>query len=450
MATPKRSSSKKLTKKSLSKRKEELTQFQEAPEANFLTAPEACKLLSVKPQTLYAYVSRGLLRAETRPGTTVHFYLRSELESLLARSRARSGHGATAASAMRWGEPILDSAITNIHNNMIFYRGFALNDLLRDHVGFENVAELLWSGELPSKQTTWPAESQNLRHSRTASQEVDSGLYVARRLIFRISEEALSDTNGRDELLDETLRRARHLILSLAIELFDININVSKGYKNRSIAEAIAESLNRGASPAAAAAVNAALIASADHELNASTFAARITASTGADLYSCMTAAMAAFSGRHHGLSPVDTYRFVKAAASDADPAKYISDFLNKGREIPGFGHHLYPNGDPRATILIEKARLMVEEIDGEGRQSQEFLTDLIKAAKKLGMQPPNLDLGLVAIARALGLPDVGASSLFVLGRMAGWTAHIIEQRQQGFLLRPRARYVGRAPLIGK
>jgi citrate synthase len=417
--------------------------------STFMTSAEACAFLEIKPQTLYAYVSRGLLRAELQPGAQGHLYSRSELELLLARSRARAGHGPTAASAMRWGEPILDSAITNIQSEMIYYRGHALSDLIRDRIPFEKVAELLWSGELPRGEITWNFDDPSSLARNRALFKKATGISLARHLSFHVSEVALADRDGRDELLDGCLRKARHLICSVSKVLFEKGIKVKATKRpNIRIAEVISESLDMELSEAVLAAVDAALIASADHELNASTFAARVAASTGADLYSSILAGLAAFSGRHHGLSPMDTYNFVMKASSHKNLGKFIEEALVSGRAIPGFGHRLYPEGDPRAILLMDCALRVAGELGEEGMRRLDGLLKLVSAAKEQRLPPPNLDLGLVAVALVLGLPDVAAVSFFVLGRIAGWTAHVIEQRQQGFLLRPRARYVGRGPLV--
>jgi citrate synthase len=419
-----------------------------AESSQYLTAAEACSLLGVKPQTLYAYVSRGQLRPEARPGHQGNYYPRSEVESLLARSRARSGHGATAAGAMRWGEPILESAITNIQDEKLFYRGHGLNDLIRDEVPFENVAELLWSGELPVGQVRWiqPISSENI--ARTSLSFDATGSAVARRLLLCVSEAAFADQQGADELLDDTLRRARFLVFAVASELFaGKRRDKASSAGQISIAEWIARRTVHSSSGTAIAAVNAALIACSDHELNASTFAARVAASTGADLYAAILAGAATFSGRHHGLSPVAAYGLVESASRGHNIENQIKDALAAGRSIPGFGHPLYPHGDPRFSLLIECARGVAEEMGGEAKKQFELVSRVIQAAKRQGLQLPNLDMGLVAVVLVLGLPGAAAASLFALGRIAGWTAHVIEQRQQGFLLRPRARYVGRGPV---
>ena len=418
---------------------------------SYMTSSEACAYLNIKPQTLYAYVSRGQLRAEPRSDDQSHQYHRDDIEALRLRSIARSGHGPVAGAAMRWGEPILDSAITNIQNGMLYYRGHSLDSLLQDGRSFENVSELLWSGELPVAEVFWPNEpirSAVLKEKPPATQ--DRGSSIARRLACHLTEVALSDQMGHDELLDESLRRARRLIMSTAMKLFHMKKNPGKKINPKgSIAKIISEGIGVSESALAVQAINAALIVSADHELNASTFAARITASTGADLYACIQAGVSAFSGRHHGLASIEVYDFITGMLASGDCDKYLIEIGVKGRAVPGFGHSLYPLGDPRASQLIDRAYSLAKERGAEADKYMQMMTALITAARKQSDLFPNLDLGLVAIALALGLSDVGASSLFALGRMAGWTAHIMEQRQQGFLLRPRARYVGRLPLSG-
>ncbi len=422
----------------------------DSPKKTFMNSVEACAYLKIKPQTLYAYVSRGLIRAELRGKGQGHLYRQDDIEALRIRSLARSGHGPVAGAAMRWGEPIMDSAITNIENGMLYYRGHSLSKLLDDDVAFENVAELLWSGELPSMDVRWPPVSSksNAVKGKTFFLQ-DSATSIARKLALHVSEVALSDREGHDELLDESLQRARHLIMSTAMELFPPNKLVSKNISvktKKTIAEIIAERIGISESELAVKAINGSLIASADHELNASTFAARITASTGADLYACILAGVSAFSGRHHGLSPIEVYHFIIGLTSTGESDNYLTHARTKGQAIPGFGHSLYPLGDPRARQLLDRARSVARERGGQAGKHMEIMNSLITAAQKQDSIFPNLDLGLVAIALTLGLSDVGASSLFAVGRMAGWGAHIIEQRQQGFL-RPRARYVGRPPV---
>lgn len=397
-----------------------------------LSASDACRLLDVKPQTLYAYVSRGLLTSEASTEGRGSLYPKAEVEALKARARARSGHGPTAAGALRWGDPVLESGITCLQDGMLYYRGYAMADLVARQIPFENVAELLWSGDLPEGRVLWP-DPQWSRHVYNGS--------LGRRLSGMLAGRAAWDEEDGEELLDQTLARARDVILGCSEHFF--------GYvkrDGRTLAELAAFALIKRDLPEATQAINVALVVSADHELNASTFAARVAASTGAEFYACMQAAVAAFSGRRHGMSPLDVATMMAGVQREEDVDRLFRDRARYRQDLPGFGHRLYPAGDPRAVLLLDHARILAEKRGGTYAKSQALLDDLITTSASAEGPAPNLDLALTAVSAALGLPPVGASMLFAVGRMAGWTAHITEQRQQDFMLRPRARYTGRAP----
>jgi citrate synthase len=186
-------------------------------------------------------------------------------------------------------------------------------------------------------------------------------------------------------------------------------------------------------------AINQCLVLCADHELNASTFAARIAASAGCDLYACVSAALAVLTGaRHGGMSRV-VESMVAEAGSPEGARRFVRERSKQGDLIPGFGHRLYPDRDPRADALLALAR---ERLGSNARRDTLFA--LVDAVRAVGREPPTLDVGLVATTRALGLPAGSAAALFAMGRIAGWIAHVLEQREAGYLLRPRARYVGR------
>ncbi|HEX6239372.1 MAG TPA: citrate/2-methylcitrate synthase, partial [Polyangiales bacterium] len=181
-----------------------------------------------------------------------------------------------------------------------------------------------------------------------------------------------------------------------------------------------------------------ALILCADHELNVSTLAVRAAASAGADLYACVATGLHVLSGVHHGGVSARVEALLAMVARQGSAARVVGDLLSRGQAIPGFGHRLYPAGDPRCAALLylaERARRR-----GSGRVNRvNELCDAMQAAR----QPaPNLDLGLCALSAALGLPRGSGGLIFAVGRLAGWVAHAFEQRAQAFILRPRARYV--------
>jgi citrate synthase len=181
-----------------------------------------------------------------------------------------------------------------------------------------------------------------------------------------------------------------------------------------------------------------ALVLAADHELNPSTFAARVAASAGASLPACMMAALAALSGPLHGAATARVEAFVAEVAKPERGAAAVGERLARGESVPGFGHPVYPEGDPRGARLLEVA----QRLGGRSRGVR-ILVSVVNAMDLVARERPTLDVGLVALSHALGLPRGGALAIFACGRVAGWIAHALEQRAAGFILRPRARYVG-------
>jgi citrate synthase len=193
--------------------------------------------------------------------------------------------------------------------------------------------------------------------------------------------------------------------------------------------------------PAVAEAIRTALVLCADHELNVSAFTARCVASAGASPYDVVSAAIAALKGSRHGgetgrlsslFAEIQTMRQARTA---------IAERLRRGESLPGFGQPLYPDGDPRAALLMRLA-----ESSGN-RPAWKLLRTLAGAARDLLHDAPNLDFGLVALARAYDMPERAPLLLFALGRTTGWIAHAIEQYGSSELIRPRANYTGPAPL---
>lgn len=235
--------------------------------------------------------------------------------------------------------------------------------------------------------------------------------------------------------------RARALVLRMAALLgFASDRGRARAaVASGSVARAVLLGLGGRADVAAERAVNRALVLLANHELNASAFAVRITASAGADLYACFSAGLAAASGPLHGGSCDRVEALVADAGSAAGARAVVRALVRRGEAVPGFGHVLYPEGNPRAPPLLRAALALHPTPPAPLRT----LLALIDAMAEAGGAALTVDVGLVAIALALGLPPGSAVSLFAVGRAAGWVAHVLEQREAGFVLRPRARYVG-------
>jgi len=180
--------------------------------------------------------------------------------------------------------------------------------------------------------------------------------------------------------------------------------------------------------------IRAALVLSADHEFNTSAFAARVVASTGANLYGSTVAGLAAINGPRHGGLTRQVARLFDEFGNADEPASALHD-------PPGFGHPLYPDGDVRAATLFSMMREAVP------RSPELALAERLAAAVEANGGPkPNIDFATVTLERALGLPKEAALALFLLGRTVGWIAHALEQAAHGALIRPRARYTGPRP----
>jgi citrate synthase len=398
----------------------------------WVDARAAARHLGIAVRSLYAYVSRGQVRSVPGERGRPRLYAVADLERLRVRRDARAGHGAVAAGALRWGEPVLDSAITAITPRGPAYRGRLAVELAAAGAAFENVAELLWSGYLPDARVTWPRGAIPLAQlARLVSADPPTPLDVM-PLLVQIA--ALADRERGDLRPDALIARGRRLIPLLAAALAPgfVPAAVSRALGASRVAEIAARALD--APDDAAPVLDTALVLLADHELNASSFTARIAASTGADPYACVAAALATVSGPLHGSASEQVAAFADAVGSPEGARAQVRALRRRGELPPGFGHPLYPAGDPRAPPLLEAAARRATN-----RRARTVLA-IVDATTDAA---PNCDAGLAALTAALGAPPAAGTGLFAVARAAGWLAHALEQRATGHLLRPRARYTG-------
>lgn len=400
-------------------------------DSELISAREAAALLDVKLPTLYAYVSRGLVRSVRGPTGRPRRYSRADVARLVARRDARRGHRAVAAGALRWGEPVLDSAITEIAGDGARYRGRAAIELSRD-VSFESVAALLWTGALPDSNEPWDVRPARLPRAAAASLIPDDTGPIA-TLSAMIPLMAVRDDARFDATEAAEHERAKRILLALPRML-----SAAKLPATGTVAALTARALGVRPTARNTAAIDAVLILTADHELNVSTLAARVAASAGSDLYACVSAALAALSGPRHGGVCDRVEALIDEHKRPADARAIVRGRARRGEPIPGFGHPLYPKGDPRARELLAVAR----RVSSRSRVVR-TADALARAMRDADQELPTLDLGLVAVAGALGLRPGSAAALFAIGRAAGWIAHVFEQRRANFMVRPRARYIG-------
>jgi len=264
-------------------------------------------------------------------------------------------------------------------------------------------------------------------------------------LLLLLSELSALDVSSVLQTPASEHERARRLLVALVLGLASRHKKRAReraGQSEQSLAALLCGALGARVTPRATAALELALVLSADHELNPSTFAARIAAGTGANLYACVIAALATLSGPLHG-GACDRIEALlsEVVGTRTHVGRVLVSRARRGESIPGFGHPLYPAGDPRAAPLLTLAR----ELAPQNPRVQALL-GCVRSMAKSAQERPNFDLGLVALAAALGLGPGSAVAIFAVGRCAGWIAHVIEQRQSGALLRPRAQYRAESP----
>jgi citrate synthase len=386
--------------------------------SHFLSASSAAQRLGVSRATLYSYVSRGLIRSRAVAGQRVREYAREDVERMAAQTRGRRDPLGVAQRALALdGLPVLDSELCSIDGGRIYYRGHDAIELSR-RARFEDVAALLWQGPcaLPAPSPAPPASVRRMLAGLDFAAAASAHLARVQHAVGRVPLEPEPVRGEGARMLVELCT----LALGFVPAAGDVAARLC-------VAFGVAERRARRA-------LEAALIVCADHELNASAFAARVVASTGASPYMAVIGAFCALSGQRHGGV---TEAVARLLDEPGDASDVLAARMSRGELVPGFGHPLYPGGDPRAARLLE----LCPKSRAQGRA--ERLAEAAESA--LGLRP-NVDFALVALSRSLGLPAGAPFMLFAIGRVAGWVAHILEQYASGGLIRPRARYVGVAP----
>lgn len=391
----------------------------------YLTAAEAATRLNVSRQTLYAYVSRGMLRAHDGDSPRESRYLAADVERIANQRTTGRKPKVVAQTVLDWGLPVLQSAITLIADGRCSYRGHNIVTLAETHM-VEQVAALLWQcpletafgAQLPPVPEIYPQLRDHYAGQRcersllplftVASEDAPTAVWQA--LPARIAE-----GNGM------LVRLMTACLLGTEPSTEAIHLQCARAWK---------------LDAAGADLVRAALVLCADHELNASGFTARCVASTGASLRAAVIASLSALTGPLHGATTARVEAMWSEVEAEGSYRAHLQQRLDRGDKLQGFGHPLYPEGDVRAKVLL--ARILPHQ-----PQWQQLIADAVDLAG----QPPSVDFALVALRRHLNLPLGAAFGLFALGRTLGWIAHAMEQRETHQLIRPRAAYTGPRPI---
>ena len=394
---------------------------------SWVSAAEAARRLGVKRETLYAYVSRGLIRSAAKGATTrQRVYAREDIERARRRAEDRRDPSAIATHALRLGSPVLESGITLIQDGRLYYRGFNAVELSRGR-SIREVASLIWRGRFDA----WPerrAPAVQPRAPRTlpflaTAQTVLAAAASHDSAAFDLRADAVAATGAR--ILDLMVLAASGIGSGPDDE--PIELRLAEGWK-----------LQRRAGEL----LRAAIILCADHELNVSAFTARCVASAGGTPYGAVIAGLAALEGVRHGGLTTRVESMLASMRAERRGAEALGARLREGASIDGFGHPLYPEGDPRALELFAL-------LETRYRRSAElaFASEVAEAGRTMLDAHPSLDFALATVSRVLGLPAGSGLVLFAIGRTIGWIGHAIEQYANGELIRPRAKYVGGLPM---
>lgn len=376
--------------------------------STWISMDEACQRLGVRPQTIYAYVSRGKLEVMADPTDSRRSLYRAEDVATLAKRKQAGRKRETLATNTLFGaEPSIPTALSTFVRERLYYRG---QDAvaLAGSATLEDVAQLLW-------------DAQQAVDFSCSARVTKPGRVAAFKTLATLAATGHS-THGR---MTRVLHGECQSLVGQLANAFGaqpgqqpLHLRFAQGWKQRAH---VAELLRT------------AMVLLVDHELTSSAFAARITASTGASLPACLLGGLATLSGPLHG----DASGRVKALFDEVErqgEEQVIAHHLSTGLPLPGFGHHLYPDGDPRAIALLA----MFEPPD--------IIERFIEKATRLTGSQPNIDVALAAMVIHYGLPDDAAFGMFATARSIGLLAHSLEQLGVGQVIRPRGRYVGVVP----
>ncbi|CAN7194764.1 citrate synthase family protein [Variovorax sp. LjRoot84] len=377
---------------------------------SWISMDEVCHLLGVRPQTVYAYVSRGKLEVMPDPADTRRSLYRAEdVAGLAKRKQAGRKHETLAANTLFGSEPSIPTALCAFFRGRPYYRGQDAVSLARSAT-LEDLAQLLWGAEQPVDFS-----------SATLMRSGKPGRVAAFTALASLAAAGHS-THGR---LTRVLHNEGQSLVGQLANAFGaqpgrqpLHLRFAQGWKQ---------------STQVADLLRTAMVLLVDHELTSSAFVARISASTGASLPACLLAGLTTLSGPLHG----DASGRVQALFSEVERLgedQVVAHYLSTGLPLAGFGHHLYPDGDPRAAALLALF------------EPPEVIARFIQKVTNLTGLQPNIDVALAALVAHHRLPADAAFGLFATARSVGLLAHSLEQLGVAQVIRPRGRYVGPIP----
>jgi citrate synthase len=390
-----------------------------------LTTQEVARRLGVKPETVYAYVSRGLLDSARGPGGRNSTFDPKQVDRLAARRR-------------RAGPLAIGTGVTLIDESRYYYRGVDVAELARGY-SYEAVAEWLWTGVLePGVRFTAPEDA--VRTARVAIEALPRHSALMDRLRVAVVAAAVADPLRFELTGSAVTATARSLIATLVESLPLLG---SDAPTRASLAQRLWPRLSaRQPTEQMIQCVDAALVLLIDHDLAASTLAARVAASARANPYAVVSAGLGALEGPLHGAASGLAHRMLAECLDRGTAAPVVADQLRAGRRIPGLGHRVYPAADPRASLLFT----MLEQVPG-AQPVIEMANEVVTTAGRVRPLHPNVDLALAVLSLTAAMPADAGEVIFAVGRTAGWVAHALEEYSERPLrMRPSGQYTGPMP----
>ncbi len=404
--------------------------------AEWIGAAEAAQRLGIKQASLYSYVSRGVLTPRRGEDGRASLFDAAEIDGLARRGRPRQARGAA--------ELVIRTSLTEISGDRLRYRGHDAIALATQR-SFEDVAGLLWTGSFgdPAGAAPWQATREAVAAGSAAQAALPPGTYPLERLQVIVPALAVADRLRLQLDRPAVIAAARGLIAGMVDCLPSASFVTVKGdgevEGRQSISARLATKLcPRPPSAGLTGALRAALVLLADHELAASTLAARVAASVRADPYAVVGTGLGAMSGALHGGAALGAEVMLVSADGPADAPRVVGELLRRGERIPGFGHFVYQTGDPRAVLLLDLIRQAAPD---SGRLA--VAEAVLAEARRRALPAPNIEFALAVLATVAGMSPGSGEAVFATARTAGWLAHALEEYARATPIRPRGVYTG-------
>jgi citrate synthase len=399
---------------------------------DWIGASEAAQRLGIKPASLYSYVSRGVLTPRRASDGRASLFDAAEVAGLARRGRPRRAPGGA--------ELVIESELTEISDDHLRFRGYDAITLATSR-SFEDVAGLLWTGSFcdPAAAGPWQATGEAIAAGTAAQAALPPDIYPLERLQVIVPAVAATDRLRLHLDRPAVMAAARGLIAAMVDCLPAVGQGVAG---DDSIAGRLVPKLcPRPPADGLIAALRAALVLLADHELAASTLAARVAASVRADPYAVVGTGLGAMSGALHGGAALGAEVLVLSAADPADAPRVVGELLRRGERIPGLGHFVYQAGDPRSVLLLDLVRKAAPD---SGRLA--VAEAVLAEARRRALPAPNIEFALAVLSTVAGMIPGAGEAIFAVARTAGWLAHALEEYVRATPIRPRGVYIGRRP----